>query len=55
MNIRCTLVRFKELVFDPKTGKKILVERREALGKNNAMKLILANGTPQAKYKTEKV
>jgi hypothetical protein len=53
--LKCTLVRFKELVTDKDTGKKVLVERREALGKNNAMKLMLANGTPQAKYKTEKV
>lgn len=51
MSITCTLARFKELVTDPKTGKKTLVERREALGKNNAMKLMLSN----EKYKTERV
>jgi hypothetical protein len=36
------MIRFKELVTDKKTGKKILVEKNVSLGKNEAVKLLLA-------------
>ena len=55
MNLTLTMVRFKEIIRDRKDQTFTLVERFEALSRNNAVKLLLAKGTPQEKYKTVRV
>lgn len=42
MGLTLNMVRFRELVTDKKTGKKVLVERTQSLGKNEAVKLLLS-------------
>jgi len=42
MRLNLNMVRFKELVFDKKSGKKVLVEKNVSLGKNEAVKLLIA-------------
>ena len=54
-NLSLTMVRFKEIIRDRKDQTFTLVERFEALSRNNAVKLLLAKGTPQEKYKTVRV
>ena len=55
MKMSLTMVRFKEIIRDRKDQTFTLVERFESLGRNNAVKLLLAKGTPQGKYKTVRV
>ena len=54
-HLSLTMVRFKEIVHDRKAKTWALVTRFEALGRNNAMKLMLAKGTPHGKYQTVRV
>ena len=55
MKMSLTMVRFKEIIRDRKAQTFTLVTRFEALSRNNAIKLMLAKGTPQGKYKTVRV
>lgn len=48
-----TMVRFKEIV--QVAGIKVEVQKFESLGRNSAVKLMLAKGTPQGKYQTVRV